>query len=316
MLRHMTSATAHLYVAIIGNRSGKVLRYPIVNGLPSKKPDFAYRGVTSPIAVGSDGTLYGTSNACCFCVAHVDVWPPGASKPSRHVKVPWVSSDGAIATSIAVGRGGYLYVGYTQCLSGARARRVAARAAGGTPGNGIAVYAPNQSGGDPLIAYRLPHDDDGPFAIAIGRVGELYVSVSTAADENFIDVVAKPERDPQTVRQISFGYQNVYSLAFDRPERNLFALTTEGRPAAVLVLPPDANGPARPIRTIVLPYGSETLWGGLALDGDRVFSIMTNFSYSDTTIEEFPRGANGSVQPNPIFTYPGHTVAGDLAVGP
>jgi hypothetical protein len=50
--------------------------------------------------------------------------------------------------------------------------------------------------------------------------------------------------------------------------------------------------------------------------GPDLFSIMTNFTYSDTTIEAIPKDANGSIQPNPVFTYRKHTVAGDLAVGP
>ncbi len=80
------AAPAHLYVAVIGAKAGKVIRYPFINGLPAKKPDFVYRGITSPIAVDTHGTLYGQSHACCFCVAHIDTWPAGATKPTGHVE--------------------------------------------------------------------------------------------------------------------------------------------------------------------------------------------------------------------------------------
>ena len=99
-------------------------------------------------------------------------------------------------------------------------------------------------------------------------------------------------------------------------QRDLYALTSVGRPTAVDVLRENASGSAKPIRTIELPFGSQTLWGGLALYGPDAFSIMTNFGYSDTTVEEFPAGASGETQPNPVINYVKHTVAGDLVVGP
>jgi hypothetical protein len=308
------AAPVHLYVAVIGAKSGKVIRYPFVNGLPSKKADFVYRGITSPIAVDAHGTLYGESNICCFCVAHIDTWPAGSPKPTAHVKVPWVSSDGAIGSSVAVDGSGYLYVGYAQCLSGLRGAQSSSRASSGPPATGIAVYAPNQNGGPPVATFDVPNDDSAPESMVFGPDGDLYVSVSTYSNGNYVEVVANPRTDPKVVREISFGSLNVYSMTFGR--RDLYALTSAGRPTAVDVLKADANGPAKPIRTIELPFGSETLWGGLALYGPDAFSIMTNFTYSDTTIEEFPASASGETQPNPVISYVKHTVAGDLTVGP
>ena len=308
------AAPAHLYVAVIGAKAGKVIRYPFINGLPAKKPDFVYRGITSPIAVDTHGTLYGQSHACCFCVAHIDTWPAGATKPTGHVKVPWVSSDGAGASAVAVASNGYLYVGYFQCLSGLRGAHARSRASSGPPPTGVAVYAQNQNGGPPVATFGVPHDDSAPLAMAFGPNGDLYVSVSTYSDGNYIEVVANPQTDPKVVREISFGSLNVYSMTFG--QHDLYALTSVGRPTAVDVLRENANGPAKPIRTIELPYGSETLWGGLALYGPDAFSIMTNFTYSDTTIEEFPANASGETQPNPVISYVKHTVAGDLTVGP
>jgi hypothetical protein len=313
-MQQSASAPAHLYVAVEGNHAGKVLRYPFVNGLPAKKPDFVYGRITAPIAVDASGTLYGQSNVCCFCVADIDTWPAGAAKPTGHVKVPWVSSDGAGASAVAVARNGYLYVGYYQCLSGIRGANARTAASSGPPPTGIAVYAPGQKGGPPIATFDVPHDYSAPFAMAFGPSGDLYVSVATNDDSNYIEVVSNPQTDPKVVREIAFGGLNVYSMTFGK--RDLYALTSAGRPTAVDVLRADANGPAKPIRTIELPFGSETLWGGLALYGSNAFSIMTNFTYSDTTIEAFPAGANGETQPNPVFRYAKHTVAADLQVGP
>jgi hypothetical protein len=313
-MQQSSSPSAHLYVAIEGNHAGKVLRYAFVDGLPARKPDFVYKRITSPIAVDANGTLYGQSNACCFCVADIDTWPAGAAKPSGHVKVPWVSSDGAGGSAVAVASNGYLYVGYYQCLSGIRGPSTRGPASSGPPPQGVAVYAPNQNGGPPIATFDVPHDDSAPFAMAFGPTGDLYVSVSTNDDKNYIEVVANPQTNPKVVREISFGNLNVYSMTFGK--RDLYALTTVGRPVAVEVLHANASGPAKPLRTIDLPFGSETLWGGLALYGSNAFSIMTNFTYSDTTIEVFPAAANGETQPNPVFSYAKHTVAGDLAVGP
>jgi len=313
-MQRATSPPAHLYVAIEGNHAGKVLRYPFIDGLPAKKPDFVYQRITAPIAVNASGTLYGQSNVCCFCVADIDTWPAGAAKPSAHVKVPWVSSDGAGASAVAVASNGYLYVGYYQCLSGIRGAMTRDAASSGAPPQGVAVYAPNQNGGPPIATFGVPHDDSAPFAMAFGPSGDLYVSVATNDDKNYIEVVVNPQTDPKVVREISFDSLNVYSMTFGK--RDLYALTTVGRPVAIDVLPADANGPAKPIRTIELPFGSQTLWGGLALYGSNAFSIMTNFTYSDTTIEAFPADANGQIQPKPVFTYAKHTVAGDMTVGP
>jgi hypothetical protein len=313
-VQQSASAPAHLYVATEGDRSGKVLRYPFLNGLPAKKPDFVYQRIGAPIAVDAHGTLYGQSNLCCSCIADIDTWPAGAAKPTGHVKVPWVSEDGAGASAVAVASNGYLFVGYSQCLSGIRGANARTVASAGPPPTGVAVYAPGQKGGPPVATFKVPHDDSAPFAMAFGPSGDLYVSVATNDDGNFIDVVANPQTDPKVVRQIAFGSLNVYSMTFGK--RDLYALTSVGRPVAVEVLRPDANGPAKPIRTIDLPFGSETLWGGLALYGADAFSVMTNFSYSDTTIEEFPAAANGETQPDPVFSYAKHTVPGDLKVGP
>jgi hypothetical protein len=314
-VQHAASAPAHLYVAVIGEKAaGRVMRYPFVGGLPAKKPDFVYQRITAPIAVDASGTLYGESNACCFCVAHIDTWPAGSAKPTGHVKVPWVSSDGAAASAVAVASNGYLYVGYYQCLSGIRGTDVHTAASPGPPPTGIAVYAPNQNGGPPIATFNVPHDESAPFAMVFGPDGDLYASVATNGDKNYIEVVTNPQTAPKVVREISFGSLNVYSMTFG--SRDLYALTSVGRPTAVDVLRPDANGPAKPIRTIELPFGSETLWGGLALYGDDAFSVMTNFTYSDTTIEEFPARSNGETQPNPVFAYAKRTVPGDLQVGP
>ena len=78
----------------------------------------------------------------------------------------------------------------------------------------------------------------------------------------------------------------------------------------------DSNGPVSPVRTITFPYGSQTLWGGVALYGREAFTIMSNFSYSDTTVEEFSKNANGPVVPTPVLAYSKSTVTGDLVVGP
>src|SRR5579862_6421587 len=85
----------HLYLAVFqktGPDYAEVLRYKLVNGFPEKNPDLTYAGVSWPMAVAPDGTLYATvPMGCCFGEAQIDVFPPNTNTPAREITLPQLS---------------------------------------------------------------------------------------------------------------------------------------------------------------------------------------------------------------------------------
>ncbi len=112
-------ASEHLYVAGYANQQLEVQRFPFVNGFPSRTPDLTYQNVTTPIAVGRNGTFYATVPlSCCYGLGMIDVFAPNSNVVARQITLPNLHEDTTIDTALVEGPRAYLYVGYAAFISG------------------------------------------------------------------------------------------------------------------------------------------------------------------------------------------------------
>ena len=217
----------HLYVALaLTGTTSQVERYRIVDGFPAAHPDLIYPGVTTPMAVGADGSFYATLQPLgSYGESAIQIYPSGSNQPARTIVLPSLS-DITYAGALAVAPSGELYVGYSSGISGDAFARPFARGNEDIPGHGIAVYLPQGTGTLPLTAYSFADIFNGPAGLAFGPEGRLYVvgyrESRFGPKYNYVTELAHPWSRPHIVDRLDVANgQATYasSVAFTDPRK-------------------------------------------------------------------------------------------------
>ncbi len=307
-VRQHAGVAAHLYVDAYVGTQEEILRYPFAGAFPASQPDLIYQGVTEPIAVGHDGTLYATVPlSCCYGLGQIDVFPPNSNVFTRQITLPYLHESTTIDTAIVEGAQAYLYVGYAAFLSGIGTGRPALK-------QGVAIYPPGANdGGRPLRMFDVPRDPGGPTALGFNVDGSLYTATMSSDDvHNRIWTLSDPlaGRDISSVLKLAAS-DYAEGIAFADRGRTEYVLNF-GPPAySVEVFASKAHGDAPPSRTITLPT-SIIPASGIGLEGRHVFVG----AYSPPEVIAYDRDASGS--PTPVFTLPiaDAVTVESMAIGP
>jgi hypothetical protein len=296
------AASGHLYVAVASQTQTYILRFPFVDGVPSKHPDLRYQNLTYPIAVGRDGTLYATVPLpCCYGLGQIDVFPPNSNKVAREITLPYLQQSTTIDTSLVEGPGRYLFIGYSAFISGsqvARSDKVL---------QGVAVYPSDANGGgNPAQMFGVPNDISGPNALAFDRQGNLYVSATSVDDlHNRVYTVSNPVDDPIIQSRLDMpASNNAYGLEFSDGGSDLYLLSYGPPQSTIAVYPYGASGHAHPVRTIAV---SSNLGAapGLGIAGPNVYVGVYGLPGQ---VLGFDKHASGSPPPVYTLTLPNLTV--------
>jgi hypothetical protein len=285
-------AKHHLYVAgapFLGSGTYGLQRFPIVDGKPAKNPDLVYPDASGPIAVGLDGSLYAADD---LRFQTIDRFVPGSIKPaSRLVAAP--CGHGYLYAGLSTftfDAKGDLYVAIIEGTSGARALQEA-----GCPDELVAVYAPGATGrARPINKVDIGLAVSGELsAMAIDSNGDLAVVTGNA-----VRVYTDPTAKTRLARLFaSRALPFPQGIAFD-PGHPVVYLSNSS-PAAVVVLPADAQGPTRPNR-LIKNAAAKNYCGQIALLGAFIFVADA----TTDTVYEFRKDEHGSPKPFASVSVP------------
>lgn len=294
---HPYAASEHLYVATYVSGQPVIQRFPFVNGLPATTPDLTFDNLTNPMAVGHDGTFYGTVPlSCCYGLGMIDIFPPNSTVMERQITLPNLKESTTIDTALVEGPNAYLYVGYAAFISGIRVPGHHA------PKQGVAVYPPNANGGGrPLRMFDVPIDLAGPDALAFDGHGLLYVATTSSDDlHNRVYTVEDLLTGPRVLSALDLASSyDVWGLAFSDGGRNMYALSLGSAQAeGIAVYPYGASGNTPPSRFIAFASGA-IIGVGLGIAGPNAYVPLYN---APPSVLAYDKHASGSV--SPVYTLP------------
>ena len=170
------AAAAHLYAT--GN-GALLVRFPIINGVPTRFPDLVVQNVGGPLAFspfgGADSVLYAADGDNIFAFNY------GHTKPDRIIALPPTSPGLSWSVAgLAVDRAGFLYVGAFQTGSYAFGHRNRVR----VPAAGVLVYSPTANGNARPVATL---SNAYVLAIAIDKLDDLFVCGQNPDQSGFCD---------------------------------------------------------------------------------------------------------------------------------
>jgi hypothetical protein len=293
-------AAAHLYASGNGSR---LLRFPIVNGVPARMPDLTISNVGGgPIAVsplGGAGSVLYTNNA-----ETILAFDYGHTKADRTIVLPPPSPGLSWAVAgLAVDKAGYLYVGAFQQGSDGFGRKYRVR----IPTAGVLVYGPTANGpAHPVATISNAY----VLAIAMDETGNLFLCGQYPSQAGFCDRFSHA-RTHAKLLSVFTGPTLGYTLGATVVGSEICLSSqdqTHKYDFTAQVFPTSANGSSvQPTREIVATSGS--LEGGLAAFAGKLYAQDGRYHGG---IWEFDADANGN-QPALAevvhFTYGANGVA-------
>ena len=292
----------HLYVGNVpdGRQFTKVVRYPLTNGIPAKRPDMTYPGAQGPIWVDGTNHLYALVMSKFGFLNAVAEYAPNSTKRIRSIDLVSPRYDAYSSVTfrgLTVDGMGNLYVATREDAYSPPALHCAWQ---------ISVYGPTQRGySTPLQC--LP--SAAPFSLAADPSGSLYVAASRIADDS-VFVIANAATNPGLIRTLHGPAVHAPIATALDPDGMLYVMgVSEADPKVsyVAVFRHDANGRVTPLRTIFSRNGPWT--GGIAVDGAHLYVA------AGSAVHVYNKLANGHPEPLATLSFDVSSV-NFIALGP
>jgi hypothetical protein len=284
------SVNGHLY-AVVGQT--EIQRFPLLGGLPSRRPDLTIPGHGPVLAIGVDGTLAAQKDA--FPV--IDFFAPGQTKPERTLNVlPPKSGCRVNIVGLVLDAAGNLYVSrqtIDPCFL-----------------DGIAVYGPNASGNaKPILSFLT---STGALAID-PRSGELFDSIGGGVRyQSTINVYSNLSTRLQKERTIIAAAQWAQGIAInpDCCSSGLWTYTVPNGPAPASIWAPNslveydsfAAGLTEPSNGVSSELADRSQDGTVGYWKGKLYATFSNINAQG--VEVFPNDGIGPRQPLATLTSP------------